>query len=140
VISGLDMQGRILQPVRRHKAKQFAAVAVEPLLERKLHFQDAVGAEEWIPSFTAMSTTQKRFGGLGTAPVVATRTLFFDEVPLSKYYMVVEGQPEVLFDPNEPPAIVATQGTVEEWTVQNRTPETHAFHIHQIHFPGGIPG
>jgi FtsP/CotA-like multicopper oxidase with cupredoxin domain len=46
----------------------------------------------------------------------------------------VEGQPEALFDPNAPPAIVATQGTVEEWTVENRTPENHAFHIHQIHF------
>jgi FtsP/CotA-like multicopper oxidase with cupredoxin domain len=63
-----------------------------------------------------------------------TRTLFFDEVPLKEYYMVVEGEPETLFDPNAPPAIVATQGTVEEWTVQNRTPEDHDFHIHQIHF------
>jgi FtsP/CotA-like multicopper oxidase with cupredoxin domain len=48
--------------------------------------------------------------------------------------MVVEGQPEKLFDPNAPPAIVATQGTVAEWTIQNRTPEDHDFHIHQIHF------
>jgi FtsP/CotA-like multicopper oxidase with cupredoxin domain len=85
-------------------------------------------------SLTAKSTTQQRFAGLGTAPVAMTRSLYFDEVPLSKYFMVVEGQPETLFDPNAPPAIVATQGTVEEWTVQNRTPENHAFHIHQIHF------
>jgi FtsP/CotA-like multicopper oxidase with cupredoxin domain len=63
-----------------------------------------------------------------------TRSLYFDEVPLKQYYMVAEGQPETLFDPNAPRAIVATQGTVEEWTVQNRTPENHAFHSHQIHF------
>ncbi len=92
------------------------------------------GKEERTGRFTAKSTTQQRFGGLGTAPVAMTRNLYFDEVPLKEYYMVVEGQPETLFDPNAPPAIVATQGTVEEWTVENRTPENHDFHIHQIHF------
>jgi FtsP/CotA-like multicopper oxidase with cupredoxin domain len=90
--------------------------------------------DERIGEFTAKSTTQQRFAGLQTAPVAMTRALYFDEVPLKEYYMVVEGQPESLFDPNAPPAIVATQGTVEEWTVENRTPENHAFHIHQIHF------
>ena len=33
-----------------------------------------------------------------------------------------------------PPAITATQGTVEEWVVQNRTLENHEFHLHQTHF------
>jgi FtsP/CotA-like multicopper oxidase with cupredoxin domain len=33
-----------------------------------------------------------------------------------------------------PPAIVTHVGAVEEWTVQNRTHESHEFHIHQIHF------
>jgi FtsP/CotA-like multicopper oxidase with cupredoxin domain len=87
-----------------------------------------------VGTFTANSTAQQRFGGLGTAHVAMTRSLYFDEFPLSQYFMVVEGQPKVLFDPNAAPAIVATQGTVEEWTVENRTPENHAFHIHQIHF------
>ncbi len=32
------------------------------------------------------------------------------------------------------PAIVATQGTVEDWTIENRAREAHAFHIHQLHF------
>jgi FtsP/CotA-like multicopper oxidase with cupredoxin domain len=92
------------------------------------------GKEERTGRFSAKSTTQQRFAGLGTAPVAMTRNLYFDEVPLQEYYMVVDGQPETLFDPNAPPAIVATQGTVEEWIIQNRTPENHAFHIHQIHF------
>ena len=35
---------------------------------------------------------------------------------------------------SEPPAITTTVGAVEDWTVENRTGETHAFHIHQIHF------
>jgi FtsP/CotA-like multicopper oxidase with cupredoxin domain len=46
----------------------------------------------------------------------------------------VQGKPEHLFDPNAVPDIMATQGTVEEWTVENRTGEIHEFHIHQIHF------
>ncbi|HEX4650904.1 MAG TPA: multicopper oxidase domain-containing protein [Granulicella sp.] len=92
------------------------------------------GKEERAGRFTAKSTTQQRFAGLATTPVAMTRNLYFDEVPLKEYYMVVEGQPEALFDPNAPPAIVATQGTVEEWIIENRTPENHAFHIHQIHF------
>jgi len=90
--------------------------------------------KEKTATFTALSTTQRRFAGLASAPVAVKRALYFDEVIFSKYYVVVQGQPEQLFDPNAPPAITATQGTVEEWTVQNRTAEDHEFHIHQIHF------
>ena len=35
---------------------------------------------------------------------------------------------------NEPPAIVTKVGSVEDWTIENRTSELHAFHMHQIHF------
>ena len=35
---------------------------------------------------------------------------------------------------DDPPAIVTTTGSVEDWTVENRAGEAHAFHIHQIHF------
>ena len=38
------------------------------------------------------------------------------------------------FDPNNPPAITTTQGSVEDWTIENRWMENHEFHIHQIHF------
>jgi FtsP/CotA-like multicopper oxidase with cupredoxin domain len=85
-------------------------------------------------TFTAISTSQQRFAGLGEAPVAVQRTVFFDEIQPTQFFMVVEGKPEHLFDPNAPPDIVATQGTVEEWTVQNRTPENHEFHFHQLHF------
>jgi plastocyanin len=33
-----------------------------------------------------------------------------------------------------PPNIVVHRGDVEDWTVENRSPEDHVFHIHQIHF------
>jgi len=46
----------------------------------------------------------------------------------------VDGQTPKLFDPNNPPAITTTQVAVEDWTIENRAQENHAFHIHQIHF------
>ena len=87
-----------------------------------------------VGTFSAMSTTQKRFAGLRSAPVAVKRTVFFNENPPTQFFMDVQGKPEHVFDPNAPPDIVATQGTVEEWTVENRTAENHGFHIHQIHF------
>jgi FtsP/CotA-like multicopper oxidase with cupredoxin domain len=48
--------------------------------------------------------------------------------------MTVAGQPNKVFNPNQAPGIVTTQGAVEQWVVQNRTGENHEFHIHQIHF------
>src|SRR5277367_6804844 len=39
-----------------------------------------------------------------------------------------------MFDMNsETPNIVAQQGTVEDWIIENRSSELHAFHIHQLH-------
>lgn len=77
----------------------------------------------------------QRFAGLATAPVARTRLLYFAEnESTEQYFMAVEGQPEAVFNPNAPPAITATQGTVEQWSVQNRSTENHEFHIHQTHF------
>jgi FtsP/CotA-like multicopper oxidase with cupredoxin domain len=95
-----------------------------------------------VPPFTSLNTSLRRFAGLGSAPIAAQRHVYFDEncAALStgctptKFFMAVEGQPENVFDPNAPPAIVSTQGTVELWTVQNRAGENHEFHFHQIHF------
>jgi FtsP/CotA-like multicopper oxidase with cupredoxin domain len=40
-----------------------------------------------------------------------------------------------MFDMNSGvPDIVAQQGTVEDWIIENRSNELHAFHIHQLHF------
>jgi FtsP/CotA-like multicopper oxidase with cupredoxin domain len=95
------------------------------------------GNDNKVGTFSAMSTTQKRFAGLASAPVAIRRTVFFNEnlnLNPPQFFMDVQGKTEHVFDPNAPPDIVATQGTVEEWTVENRTLENHAFHIHQIHF------
>ncbi len=84
----------------------------------------------------------QRFSGILSAKVAASRKLYFSEIlsnpndPSSptNFYITVDGQTPVLFDPKNPPAITTQQGAVEDWVVENRTKETHVFHIHQIHF------
>ncbi|GAB2591985.1 multicopper oxidase domain-containing protein [Dyella jejuensis] len=95
--------------------------------------QPAGLALDRLPAFTGESVGHQRFGGLAQAKVAQLRTIYFDQKPPA-FYMAVEGKPEHIFDPDMPPDIVATQGTVEEWVIQNRTTENHEFHIHQIHF------
>jgi FtsP/CotA-like multicopper oxidase with cupredoxin domain len=81
----------------------------------------------------------ERFEGLATAKVTAKRSLYFSETaPVEgqepTFFITVDGAQPVPFSPDNPPAITTTQGSVEDWTVQNRSQENHEFHIHQIHF------
>ncbi|HXX18317.1 MAG TPA: multicopper oxidase domain-containing protein [Candidatus Acidoferrum sp.] len=80
---------------------------------------------------------------LGSVTPVVTRRLYFSEKLLepdnpnsaTEFYITVEGQPPAPFDPSSGvPNIVARQGTVEDWIIENRSNELHAFHIHQLHF------
>jgi FtsP/CotA-like multicopper oxidase with cupredoxin domain len=80
---------------------------------------------------------------LGTVAPVRVRHLYFSEKlanpsdPTSavEFYLTVEGQKTAMFDMNATsPNIVAQQGTVEDWIIENRSQELHAFHIHQLHF------
>ena len=80
---------------------------------------------------------------LGSVQPAHERRLYFTEKlqdpndPNSPttFYITVEGQQPVAFDPNSTtPNIVVRQGDVEDWYIENRTQELHAFHIHQIHF------
>jgi uncharacterized cupredoxin-like copper-binding protein len=77
----------------------------------------------------------QRFAGLATAPIAQTRLLYFSEnSDQTQFFMTVFPQTPAVFNPNAPPAITAMQGTVEQWTVQNRAQENHEFHLHQVHF------
>jgi FtsP/CotA-like multicopper oxidase with cupredoxin domain len=80
---------------------------------------------------------------LGDAVPIRTRKLYFSEKPTDpndpaspiEFYLTLDGHKPVLFDPKSVvPDIVATQGTVEDWIIENRSNELHAFHIHQLHF------
>jgi FtsP/CotA-like multicopper oxidase with cupredoxin domain len=76
---------------------------------------------------------KQRFEDLADVKPTAQRLLYFSEAG-PWYFITVDGQNPELFDASNPPAIVTTQGAVEDWTIQNRTAEVHEFHIHQIHF------
>lgn len=74
---------------------------------------------------------------------VRTRRLYFSEKPLhpedpnspTEFYITVDGRPPKVFDPKAGvPDIEVHQGDVEDWIIENRSNELHAFHIHQIHF------
>lgn len=80
---------------------------------------------------------------LGSVTPVRTRRLYFSEKLLDPndpngpidYYITEEGKTPKVFDPNtKVPDIVVKQGTVEDWIIENRSNELHAFHIHQLHF------
>jgi FtsP/CotA-like multicopper oxidase with cupredoxin domain len=80
---------------------------------------------------------------LGGVQPVRVRHLYFSEkldVPndptsATEFYLTVEGQQPKMFDMSDPaPNIVAQQGTVEDWIIENRSNELHDFHIHQLHF------
>lgn len=83
----------------------------------------------------AGSPWPQRFLGLSQMRPDASHVIYFSEDnPDSQFFITVDNQAPVLFSPNNPPAIVAHQGTVEEWTIQNRALENHEFHLHQVHF------
>lgn len=94
---------------------------------------------------------RQRFAGLAEEHPVVTRKLYFSEVlsdptdPNSptNFFITVDGATPTLFSPTNPPAIVTTQGSVEDWIIENRAEENHEFHMHQIHFlvleQNGVP-
>lgn len=80
---------------------------------------------------------------LGTVKPVRTRKLYFSERlenpndlnSPTTFYLTVEGETPRVFDPSSSiPNITVQQGDVEDWIIENRSQELHAFHIHQIHF------
>ena len=69
--------------------------------------------------------------------------LYFSEKPQDPrtprappgFFITVDGQTPAAFDPMaKTPNITVHQGDVEDWVVENRSQELHAFHIHQTHF------
>ncbi|HEY8053474.1 MAG TPA: multicopper oxidase domain-containing protein [Steroidobacteraceae bacterium] len=80
---------------------------------------------------------------LGDVAPVRVRKLYFSEKlsdpknpnSATTFYITVDGREPVAFDPaSSEPDITVRQGDVEDWIIENRSTELHAFHIHQIHF------
>jgi FtsP/CotA-like multicopper oxidase with cupredoxin domain len=80
---------------------------------------------------------------LGDVAPVRVRHFYFSEklsdpndpASATEFYLTLDGQEPKMFDMGSTtPNIVAQQGTVEDWIIENRSGELHAFHIHQMHF------
>jgi FtsP/CotA-like multicopper oxidase with cupredoxin domain len=80
---------------------------------------------------------------IGDVQPTRVRKLYFSEKlenpadpnSATTFFITEEGKAPEAFDPaNETPNIIVKQGTVEDWIIENRSTELHAFHIHQIHF------
>ncbi len=80
---------------------------------------------------------------LGDVTPVRVRKLYFSEklqnpndpTSATEFYLTVDGQTPQAFNPHSTmPNIVVQQGDVEDWIIENRSAELHAFHIHQLHF------
>jgi FtsP/CotA-like multicopper oxidase with cupredoxin domain len=99
----------------------------------------AASASQVAKAAKPTSQDSLKFSDLSQATVTAQRLLYFSEEfggtngPI-QFYITVAGQKQQVFQPNEAPAITTKVGAVEDWTIENRALETHAFHIHQIHF------
>ena len=120
-----------------------------PLLTMQLVSNDNESVDNALPASTGLVTSDQLFTGItGMTPAV-TRTLFFEEVEDgSAFFVNASGcvtssgaqcptQPyaiDTAFDNNNPPAFIATQGTVEKWFFQNHARENHELHQHQTHF------
>jgi FtsP/CotA-like multicopper oxidase with cupredoxin domain len=89
---------------------------------------------------------------LGAVKPVRERKLYFSERPSDPnnpnsrtvFMLTIEGQPPTPFDPaSKFPNMIVSNGDVEDWIIENRTQELHAFHIHQLHFllirSNGVP-
>jgi FtsP/CotA-like multicopper oxidase with cupredoxin domain len=83
------------------------------------------------------------FDGLRQLSAVRERVVYFSEKvgdpahpKSSTSYFVTEGNavPKVFDMHATKPDITVEQGTLEDWTIQNRAQEAHVFHIHQLHF------
>jgi len=80
---------------------------------------------------------------LGSIAPTRVRRLYFSEKlsdpndpnSATTFFITVDGQSPTAFDPaSGVPDIVVKQGDVEDWIIENRSTELHAFHIHQLHF------
>jgi FtsP/CotA-like multicopper oxidase with cupredoxin domain len=100
---------------------------------------DSESSQHSVEENSHVTASKIKWSDLDNVKVTAERKLFFSEEfggtngPI-QFYITVQGQQQKVFDPNEKPVIKTKVGAVEDWTIENRALETHAFHMHQIHF------
>jgi len=105
-------------------------------------FADAPAAPATMPGVPG-DDAPPPFSGLTSLQPERQRRLYFSEKfadpahpkQNASYFLTAGDATPKVFDMNfKTPDLTATQGTVEDWTIENRAEESHAFHIHQLHF------
>ena len=79
---------------------------------------------------------------LARAKPIRTRRFYFSEKVLdpqhpatsTTYYITEQGAKPEAFHFSAAPNVTVRSGDVEDWVIENRSQESHAFHIHQLHF------
>jgi FtsP/CotA-like multicopper oxidase with cupredoxin domain len=103
----------------------------------------ATAKDPRVPEGDGLATSLPEATSLATVSPVRERKLYFSEKVMDPrhpetstiFYITEEGHQPKAFDPSVlTPDIVVHQGDVEDWTIENRSLESHVFHIHQIHF------
>jgi FtsP/CotA-like multicopper oxidase with cupredoxin domain len=114
--------------------RSLASIVVKP---------DASEPRSTLSAASQSSVAPPTLPWLGDVPPVRVRKLYFSEKlqdpnnpnSATEFYITVDGAVPAAFDPaSSTPDIVVRQGDVEDWIIENRSNELHAFHIHQIHF------
>jgi FtsP/CotA-like multicopper oxidase with cupredoxin domain len=104
--------------------------------------EDAPEPQSKLPE-SATPLPAPKLTWLGDVTPVRVRHLYFSEKlenpkdpnSATTFYITEDGRTPAPFDPQSTePNIVVQQGDVEDWIIENRSTELHAFHIHQIHF------
>jgi FtsP/CotA-like multicopper oxidase with cupredoxin domain len=107
-----------------------------------LTMADAPEPQSKLPAFSS-PLPPPALPWLGEVQPVRVRRFYFSEKlqdpkdpnSATDFYITEEGKTPAPFDPTaSAPDIVARQGDVEDWIIENRSTELHAFHIHQLHF------
>jgi FtsP/CotA-like multicopper oxidase with cupredoxin domain len=123
--------------------RSLAMITVSPIEDKPIKDK-----KEDVPEVDVLPASPKplppsQVPWLGSVAPVRTRRLYFSEKILNprdpnspvQFYLTIDGKKPAPFDPHAGlPNIIAKQGTVEDWIIENRSSELHAFHIHQTHF------
>ena len=96
-----------------------------------------------LPASSSSLVPAPNSSWLGNAKPVRVRKLYFSEKPSDPnnpnsptvFMLTLDGQNPAPYDPRATaPNMTVKQGEVEDWIIENRSQELHAFHIHQLHF------
>lgn len=136
-------EGAIAQLVtRKYDTGPFGSAIPYRVIANVRPNRNAPPAASRVPQ-PAASAARPSLETLAALTPVRQRKLYFSETgtdpaePNAKpaYYITLEGAEPKVFDMNfRQPDIIARQGTVEDWVIENRAREAHSFHIHQLHF------